>query len=56
MLLVFCWRLLCLESSGVDIVGPKDPSTQCLRTLVPKAVKGMVFGTRVLKSVISLGL
>ena len=28
---------------------PKGPSTQYLRTLVPKANKGMVFGTRVLQ-------
>ena len=28
---------------------PEGPSTQCLRTLVPKAIKGMVVGTRVLK-------
>ena len=28
---------------------PEGPSTQYLRTLVPKAIKGMVFGTRVLK-------
>ena len=27
----------------------KGPSTQYLRTLVPKAMKGMAFGTRVLK-------
>ena len=27
---------------------PEGPSTQYLRTLVPKAIKGMVFGTRVL--------
>ena len=31
-----------------DVV-TKGPSTQYLRTLVPKAIKGMVFGTRVLK-------
>ena len=28
---------------------PEGPSTQHLRTLVPKAIDGMVFGTRVLK-------
>ena len=28
---------------------PEGPSTQYLRTLVPKAIKGRVFGTRVLK-------
>ena len=28
---------------------PEGPSTQYVRTLVPKAVKDMVFGTRVLK-------
>ena len=28
---------------------PKVPSTYHLRTLVPKAIKGMVFGTRSLK-------
>ena len=27
----------------------EGPSTQYLRTLVPKAIKGKVFGTRVLK-------
>ena len=27
----------------------EGPSTQHLRTLVPKAINGMVFGTRVLK-------
>ena len=29
---------------------PEGPSTQHLRTLVPKTIKGMVFGARVLKS------
>ena len=29
--------------------GPEGPSTQFLRTLVPKTSKGMVFGARVLK-------
>ena len=29
---------------------PEGPSTQYLRTLVPKAIKGMVFGTRVPKN------
>ena len=29
---------------------PKGPSTQYLKTLVPKTIKGMVFGTRVFKS------
>ena len=28
---------------------PEDPSTQYLRTLVAKPIKGMVFGTRILK-------
>ena len=28
---------------------PAGPSTQYLRTLVPKAFKGMAFGTRVLR-------
>ena len=28
---------------------PEGPSTQYLRTLVPQAIKAMVFGTRVLK-------
>ena len=28
---------------------PEGPSTQYIRTLVPKAIKGRVFGTRVLK-------
>ena len=28
---------------------PESPSTQNLRTRVPKTIKGMVFGTRVLK-------
>ena len=28
---------------------PEGPSTQYLKTLIPTAIKGMVFGTRVLK-------
>ena len=28
---------------------PEGPSTHYFRTLVPKAIKGVVFGTRVLK-------
>ena len=28
---------------------PEGPSTQCLRTPVPNTIKGVVFGTRVLK-------
>ena len=28
---------------------PEGPSTQYLRTLVPNAIQGMAFGTRVLK-------
>ena len=28
---------------------PEGPSTQHLRTLVPNTIKGMVFGTRILK-------
>ena len=31
---------------------PEGPSTQYLRTLVPKAIKGMILGTRVLKSLL----
>ena len=30
-------------------LNPEGPSTQYLRTLFPKAIKGLVFGTRVLK-------
>ena len=34
----------------VDIIpNPQGSSTQYLRTLVPKAIYGMVFGTRVLQ-------
>ena len=31
------------------LCNPQGPSTQYLRTLIPKAIKGRVFGTRVLK-------
>ena len=38
------------EASGRSVVSiPEGPSTQYVRTLVPKAMKRMVFGTRVLK-------
>ena len=33
----------------LEVQDPEGPSTQYLRILVPKAIKGMVFGTRVLK-------
>ena len=33
----------------LDLKNPEGPSTQHLRSLVPKAINSMVFGTRVLK-------
>ena len=36
------------EGGGRGLLFPEGPSTQSLRTLVPKAINGMVFGTRVL--------
>ena len=38
---------LALEATTPD---PEGPSTQCFRTLVPKSIQGMVFGTRRIKS------
>ena len=35
--------------SATKLPYPEGPSTQHIRTLVPKTVKGMVFGTRVLE-------
>ena len=37
------------EGRSEYLIYPEGPSTQYLRALVPKAINGMVFGTRVLK-------
>ena len=50
----YCSNLLAEEGDLLSSPGrcwafPEGPSTQHLRTLVPNAIKGMGFGTRVLK-------
>ena len=42
---------LCIYVSSLSVYlsDPECPSTQCLRTLVPNTIKGMVFGPRNLK-------
>ena len=39
-----------MKDDAWNLQNPKGPSTQYLRTLVPKVIRGMVFGIRVFKS------